>query len=69
MTRNYVKKLHGCSCTEAARMTSADADDDATMGKAQSLIPSCVQQCLVSQLLIVYVCVSRTAHFDLAVEG
>ncbi|KAM9920566.1 hypothetical protein OXX80_012408 [Metschnikowia pulcherrima] len=50
-------------------MTPAGADDDATMGKAESLIPSCVQQCLVSQLLIVYVCVSVTAHFELAVEG
>ncbi|KAF8005541.1 hypothetical protein HF325_000998 [Metschnikowia pulcherrima] len=33
-------------------MTLAGADDDATMGKAELLIPSCVQQCLVSQLLI-----------------
>ena len=33
MTRNYVKKLHGCSCTEAARMTLADADDDDVLGK------------------------------------
>ncbi|KAM9922379.1 hypothetical protein OXX80_011893 [Metschnikowia pulcherrima] len=59
----------GCSCIDVATMTLAGADDDATMGKAESLIPSCVQQCLVSQLLIVYVCVSGTAHLDLAVEG
>ncbi|KAM9919464.1 hypothetical protein OXX80_012699 [Metschnikowia pulcherrima] len=59
----------GCSCIDVAKMTPAGADDDAIMGKAESLIPSCVQQYLVSQLLIVYVCVSGTAHFYLAVEG
>ncbi|KAF8002545.1 hypothetical protein HF325_003510 [Metschnikowia pulcherrima] len=43
-------------------MTLAGADDDATMGKAELLIPSCVQQCLV-------MCVSGIAHFEFAVEG
>ncbi|KAM9896457.1 hypothetical protein OXX69_010640 [Metschnikowia pulcherrima] len=69
MNRDYIKKEQGCSCVDVATMTSAGADDDATMGKAESLIPSCVQQCLVSQLLIAYVCVGVTAHFASAVEG
>ena len=39
MNRDYIKKQQACSCIEVATMTLAGADDDATMGKAELMIP------------------------------